>query len=272
MEREPTAGTATRPAASDSIFDRVLVGVDDTPESVVAAAQARALTPPAAHLTVVAVAETYFAAHAGAAASFAEGGLETETADVLEQAVELADPAEHRLAHGRLVEVLQDECRRADATLIAVGARPHRRLSAAVFGGHESELLHGASCAVLVARPGWGPARPTRVVVGVDGSEASRAAEATARSLASRLGSTIVPVVPLGPHPGADVLRAEREDAVIVPGELVDAVAHVADEGTLVVTGRGRDAERIVYATRCSVLVVPVSAGAEPAPDAPRAG
>ena len=267
MERAPTAPLAPAPPAPDPIFGRVLVGVDDTPESVVAAAQARALLPADGHLALLAVAETYFAAHAGAAARFAEGGLETQTADVLEQACELAEPDVWRFTAGRLVDALRAEARRSEATLVAVGSRPHRRLSAAVFGGHEVELLHGASSALLVARPGWGPAKPSRVVVGVDGSETSQAAESVGRALAARLGCAIVPVVPLAARPGVDVLRLEREDAVVTPGELVDAVAREADERTLVVVGRAPDAERIVYATRCSVLVVATEAG-----DAPRAG
>ena len=267
MERAPTAGTTSSAPASDPIFARILIGVDDTPESVVAAAQARALAPAGAHLTVVAVAETAFAAWAGSAATFATGGVEHETEDLLEQACELVEPDERRLTSGRLVDVLQAECKRARATLIAVGARPHRRLSAAVFGGHEVELLHKASCALLVARPGWGPSKPSRVVVGIDGSDAAQAAEKVARSLATRLGCAIVPVVALGAHPGREVLRAEREDAVIAPDELVDAVAHASDESSLVVAGRSHDAERMVYATRCSVLVVPTEAD-----DASRAG
>ena len=76
-----------------------------------------------------------------------------------------------------------------------------------------------------------------------------------------------MPVVALGAHPGREVLRAERDDAVLAPDELVDAVAHASDESSLVVAGRSHDAERIVYATRCSVLVVPTEAG-----DASRAG
>ncbi len=114
MERAPTAGTASSPPASDPIFGRVLVGVDDTPESVVAAAQARALAPAGAHLAIVAVAETAFAAWAGSAATFATGGVEHETEDLLEQASELADPDERRLTTGRLVDVLCAECERAE--------------------------------------------------------------------------------------------------------------------------------------------------------------
>ena len=50
------------------LFDRVLVGIDETPESLVAAAQARTLCAPGGHLALLAVAETYLAAQAGMAA------------------------------------------------------------------------------------------------------------------------------------------------------------------------------------------------------------
>lgn len=246
----PTTGTA-------SFFDRVLVGVDETPESLVGAAQARVLCAPGGHLAVVAVAETYLAAHAGMAAPLARDVVESDTAAALERARELADPDDSRLTTGRLVDVLRDECHRAGASLIVVGARPHRRLGAAAFRGHDVELLENATCAVLLARPGWGPARPSRIVVGVDGSAAARAAESTARTLADRLGSEITPVVPLGTHPDPELLRAEREDGVLATGGVVDAVSHAATESSLVVVGRGSGAERIAYTSRCSVLVLP---------------
>ena len=91
MEPVPAPRTADSAPASDPVFGRILVGVDDTPESVVAAAQARTLAPAGAHLAIVAVAETAFAAWGGSAATFATGGVEHETEDLLEQASELAD-------------------------------------------------------------------------------------------------------------------------------------------------------------------------------------
>ncbi|HUP32860.1 MAG TPA: universal stress protein, partial [Gaiellaceae bacterium] len=210
-----------RPTGDASLFDRVLVGVDETPESLVGAAQARVLCAPGGHLAVVAVAETYHAAHAGMAARLARDVVESDTAAALERARELADPDESRITTGRLVDLLREERRRAGASLIVVGARPRRRLGAAAFRGHDVELLEDATCAVLVARPGWGPSRPSRIVVGVDGSEAARAAESTARALADRLGAEIMPVVPLGAHPDPELLRAEREDGVLATGGVV---------------------------------------------------
>jgi nucleotide-binding universal stress UspA family protein len=73
-----------------------------------------------------------------------------------------------------------------------------------------------------------------------------------------------VPLVALGGHPDLELLRAEREDAVLHPGGVLDAVHQTAAPGDLVLagrswrTGRGRGdaAERLVYAASCSVLVV----------------
>lgn len=257
--RYPDHVAATNGSPRDTIFDRVLVGVDDTPESIVAAAQARALRAHGGHLSIVAVAETYLAAHAGAAVPRAERTVEAETSAALEQACGVAEPDERRLTTGRLVEVLREECRRGAATLVVVGARPHRRLTAAAFGGHDVELLRESTCPLLVARPGWGPSRPARVVVGVDGSPASREAEAVARALAARLECELVPVVPLGTHPEPELLRSEGTDVVLQPGSLVDAVGQACDDRTLVVLAHGPDSEKLAYAVRCSVLVVPGS-------------
>jgi nucleotide-binding universal stress UspA family protein len=248
-----------------AIFDRVLVGIDSTDESLVAAAQARVLRSPSGQLVLLAAVERHLAAHAGLFAATAEDHLRAETSAELERARELVEADDVVLAQGSLVPLLRSECASRNATLIAVGVRPHRRLSAATFGGHDVEALHDVLCSLLIARPGWGPAHPDRVVVGVDGSRASWAAEAVARSLAGRLACEVIPVVPLGADVELAVLRAERDDALLYPGSLLDAVASAATSRSLIVVGRARErgprrggdlAERVVYAARCSVLLV----------------
>lgn len=267
MRTNATASTGSRPGGADvdSIFGHVLVGIDATPESLVAAAQAGVLRSSDGRLVLLAVAERYLAAQAGLAAVEADDHLVSAVSDDLAQARELVEADEVILASGRLVDLLCGECSRRGATLIAVGVRPHRRLMALTFGGHDVEALHDAPCSVLLARPGWGPHKPERIVVAVDGSPESRAAEATARSLAGRLGCELLPVVGLADAVDLAVLRADRDEALLDPGPLVDAVAHAASTGSLVVVGRGRErgrrwggsvVERVVYATRCSVLVV----------------
>lgn len=271
----PRTSSGREGATSEvAVFDRVLVGIDSTDESLVAAAQARVLLAPGGHLVLLAAVEKHLAAHAGLFAPTAEDHLRAGTSAELERARELVDADDAVLAPGSLVPLLCSECASRDATLIAVGVRPHRRLAAATFGGHDVEALHDVPCSLLIARPGWGPTHPDRVVVGVDGSGASRAAEAVARSLAARLGCEVVPVVALGSDVELAVLRAERDDALLHPGSLIDAVVSASTPRSLIVVGRAREegrrwgssaAERVVYAARCSVLVV-----AHESSDAPR--
>jgi nucleotide-binding universal stress UspA family protein len=215
---------------------------------------------------LVAVAERYLAAHAGLAAATAEEHVAQQTTNDLERARELVDPDESILRSGRLVPVLCAECERRGASLLAVGGRPHRLLPARMLRGHDVEALQEADCSVLVARSGWGPHRPDRIVVAVDGTPAARAAEAASRALATRLGCDLVPVVGLEDVAEPDLLRAERHEAVVEPGRLPEAVADVATSATLVVVGadpepgrrRAADrlAERVLFGVRCSVLVV----------------
>ena len=263
-ERAPVAPD-DRPPAPDGIFEHIVVGIDDTAESVVAAAQAGVLRAPGGQLVLVGVAETHRAAHAGAAAMHAEDAVVADTEIDLARAKELVDADETVLSAGRLVETLCAESVRRGATMIAVGVRPHRRLGALTFGGHDVEALHDVRCALLIARPGWGPSKPERIVVGVDGSPESRTAEATARSLATRLGCDVLPVVGLADGVSPELLRDERADALLDPRRLVDAVVDASRKGGLVVVGRGQErgrqrggslVERIVYSARCSVLVV----------------
>ena len=265
MHARTPAPTEVRPAGCDAIFSQVLVGIDETPESLVGAVQAGVLRSPDGHLVLLAVAERHLAAHAGLAAADAEEHLVAGTSTNLTRAAELVEADDAILVSGRLVDVLCAECARRGTTLIAVGVRPHRRLSALTFGGHEVVALHDVRCSVLIARPGWGPHRPERIVVGVDGSPEARTAEVAARSVADRLGCDVVPVVGLGEDIDPAVLRAEREDALLAPGPLADAVVGASSKGSLIVVGRGRRrgrrwggslVERVVYSARCSVLVI----------------
>jgi nucleotide-binding universal stress UspA family protein len=257
-------------AGSDAVFGHVVVGIDETHESLVAAAQAGVLRGPGGQLVLVAVAERYLAAHAGLDAVHAGDQVVAETSSELARARELVEADEAILESGRLVDVLCAQCSRRGATLVAIGVRPHRRLGALTFGGHDVDALHDSPCSVLIARPGWGPAKPDRIVVAVDGSPESRAAEATARSLGRRLDREVVPVVGLADDLDLALLRSEREDALLEPGPLVDAVGGAASRSSLVVVGRERErgrrwgsglVERVVYSARCSVLVVELDGG-----------
>lgn len=251
-------------AAADSVFANVLVGIDETPESLVGAAQAAVLRPGGSRLALVAVVEAHLAAHAGLAALHAEEDVAAGTFADLERAKVLVEADDVVVARGRLVDLLRGECEQRKGSLVAIGTRPHRRLSALTFGGHDVEALHDVSCSLLIARAGWGPSKPARIVIGVDGSAAARTAEDVGRSLGRRLGCEVLPVVSLGDEVDATLLRAERDDALVDPGDLVHAVVDASNRRTLIVVGRdsasagrrGDLAERVVYAAQCSVLVV----------------
>jgi nucleotide-binding universal stress UspA family protein len=265
MQARESARRAAARVEGEAIFSQILVGIDETPESLVAAAQAGVLRAPDGHIELVAVAERYRAVQAGFSAPHAQDLLVSGTETDLARARELVDADAAVLAFGHLVDVLRSECAGGQATLIALGVRPHWRLTALTFGGNDAEVLHDAPCSVLIARPGWGPARPDKIVIALDGSPESRAAELVGRSLARRLGREAVPVIGLGDDIELAVLREERDDALLDPGRLEDAVASASSRASLVVVGRVREgsrrgrasrAEHVVYSASCSVLVV----------------
>lgn len=252
---------ATRTTGCDDLFGCVLVGIDDTPESLVAAAQAGTVLDPGGQLVLVGVAERHLAAHAGLAAGEADHLVLTGTSEDLARAGELVRADDTLLASGRLVDVLRAECERRGASLVVVGARPHGRLAARAFGGHDVEALRDSPCSLLVARAGWGPRRPDRVVVAVAGGPESDTAQDVGRALARRLGCELVSTIGLERTDDLRLGRLAREEALLHPGPLEDAVAATATTASLVVVGKAAETdaglvERVAFGARGSVLVV----------------
>jgi nucleotide-binding universal stress UspA family protein len=267
MHARTSRGDDAPSAGREAVFERVLVGIDSTDESLVAAAQAGVLRAPSGSVVLLAAVERHLASHAGLLSARAEDDLAASASIELDRARELVEPEDAVLVPGSLVQLLRSQCERRRATLIAVGVRPHRRLGALTFGGHDVEALHDLDCSVLIARPGWGPAKPQRIVVGVDGSHESLTAERVGRALARRLDCEVVPVIGLGEDVDLQLLRRERDDALVHPGPLVDGVVAASSPRSLVVVGRARQVrgrrrwggglgERVVYAVKCSVLVL----------------
>ena len=262
----PTPADARTADERVDVFDRILVEVDETPESLVAAAQAKCLCAEDCHLELLGVAERAPASQAGAAAVFAADGLTAATAAALEHARALLEPSSARLVSGRARESLLAEARATKATLVAVGVHPHRRLTARLFGTLDAAVLRDAPCSVLVARHGWGASKPKHIVVGIDGSPASTLAARAAESLASRLGVELQPVVALGGKKVDErVFAPEHADVLFDPRDAPTALGSAAGECDLLVVGNkgahgrghfGSVSERVVYAARSSVLVV----------------
>jgi hypothetical protein len=106
MRAHVPASTESRDLAGDPIFGRLLVGSDETPESLVAAAQAGVLRAPDGQLVLIAVVERYLATHAGLAAADAEDRLMAGTSADLARAHELVEADDTMPTSGRLVERL----------------------------------------------------------------------------------------------------------------------------------------------------------------------
>jgi nucleotide-binding universal stress UspA family protein len=261
--------TPLNPALSSEradVFDRILVEVDESPESLVASAQAKCLVSADGELELLGVVERAPAAQAGMAAVSAAAMAEAGVAAALDHAERLFEPTSVRFVAGRARDALLAEAEAVGATLVCVGLHPHSRVTAVLFGTLDVAVLRNAPCSVLVARPGWGATSPRHVVVGVDGSAESRLAQQTATSLAERLGVGLEVVIALGGKPlDESVFGPEHADALIDPRDPPAALAAASSECDLLVIGHrgahgaaklGRVGERVVYAARSSVLVV----------------
>lgn len=179
-----------------SVFERILVGVDETESSLEACRQAVRLVEPGGRL------EALFAVDVDE--SRIDEELEREARAALREAGKIIGPqAMTRLVHGWPKESLLHELERQRTTLVAVGTHGHRRATEIVIGGTAGSVLHDAPCSVLVARPPLDAVRfPQSVVAGIDGSPEADAALSVAEDLAARFGASLRVVVALA---GKDV-------------------------------------------------------------------
>jgi nucleotide-binding universal stress UspA family protein len=231
-----------------SIFGRVLVGVDDSPESLEAARQAVALAR--GPITLLAAYDPTDALVGGAMPPapvyLDEEPIRENVEAALERARQEVTPVEPvtKIGRGRAWQLLLDEIGPQHHTLVAVGSHGAGRARGILIGSTATELIHKAPCSVLVARP---PLKqfPSSIVAGLDGSKESAVADAVARDIAARFG--------------ADLERYEN-----VP-EPLDALVEAAMGADLLVVGSrglhgikalGSVSERVAHDARCSVLIV----------------
>jgi nucleotide-binding universal stress UspA family protein len=232
-----------------SIFGRVLVGIDDSPESVEAARQAATLAT--GSLTLLAaydITQTIVGAGMapGPVVPLDEGPFRERAEEALERArQELGsnEPA-GKIARGRAWEVLLDEIAGEEITLVAVGSHGAGRARGILIGSTATELVHKAPCSVLVARK---PLKdfPSSIVVGVDGSKEAAVADAVAAAIAKRVGAQLERLENLR-HPVSGLVDAAIEGELLVVGS----------RGLHGVKALGSVSERVAHEARCSVLVV----------------
>ncbi len=271
----------------------VVCGVDGTREGFEAARQAARLAGAGGHLVLVAVAGLY-AALAGRWGSEAPRwrmtGESERTVDQcfddlrararasLEEAARQADGVAGRVTmrvvagdpDERLLEAVATE----GATLVVVGTHGRGRLSGAALGATTSMVIHDSPVSVLVARPPIDPTGfPARIVVGLDGSEGSRAALREAVRLRTASGGRLVAVTASPVVDAADDLAGIEGPVEVVASadRPVEALVEAAQTADLLVVGSrglhgaralGSVSERVAHRAPSSVLVVrPAEAG-----------
>jgi len=244
---------------SESIFRRVVCGVDGSPEGLEAVRQADLLLEDAGRLLLLAAVDVAHAIHfqvAPTAIHAARRALEEieergqELRAALEQARAEATHASEVATEesgGRPSDALLEAVAAEEATLAAVGTHGLGRVVGTFLGSTATRVLHRAPCSVLLARPrAGGRWSPGRIVVGVDGSAASDAALAACRELESRFGSVVEPLTVSGHRPahalveagaGADLIAvgARAEPSTVGLGSVAERVAHHAAGSVLVV-------------------------------------
>ncbi|HZO63138.1 MAG TPA: universal stress protein [Gaiellaceae bacterium] len=254
--------------AADSIFARILVGVDGSEAGYEACRQAARLAGPESAIEAVAVvdlSDAFWAAHNAPAA---REQLERDAEAALEQAAGLLGArARTRLVDGPEGGVLLHEAERTAATLVAVGWHGHPRIEEILIGGVVGELLHTPVCSVLVARPAGDPdAFPRSVAVGFDGSPAAGCALDTGEHLAATLR---IPLRVITATPAEDLdlepIRQRYPSVEEIDGHPVDALVGASEQTDLLVVGSrglsglralGSVSERVAHEAACSVLVV----------------
>jgi nucleotide-binding universal stress UspA family protein len=262
------APTHTAAVDRQSIFERVLVGVDGTKESLDACRQAAHLAEPGGAVEAAVVSLFPPAAARALGVEDLAERLERTASSALSAAARILGPqAELWRLEGLTVEALLEEVKRIQATLLAIGTENHPRLREIVLGGVAGELLHQAPCAVLIARPVPDTSRfPREIVVGIDGSDEAERAFEVARSLATRRHSTLRSVVARGGkrvrlaeianrHSGVDAVTAAPVPALMEASSTADLVV-VGSRGLHGVRALGSVSERVAHDAACSVLVV----------------
>lgn len=268
-------------------FERVVCGIDGTRESFEAARQASRLVTPGGRLLIVAVVEFYAALEGRwgpqrghwRMSMTSERRLGDLTAELRRRAAEsLAQVTEQlgtgvdvatSVVDGAPAERLRDAAAAEGAGLLAVGTHGGGRLSGLALGEPTTMLLRDPPTSILVARRPFDPGGfPARIVVGLDGSEPSRAALAVAARIGERSGGRVTVVAAEGDDhaDAAEIGRmAGPHELVRTTGSAVDALVDAAQTADLLVVGsrglRGAKAlgsvsERVAHRASSSVLVV----------------
>lgn len=258
-------------------FDRVVCGVDSSPESMEAARQGTLLAAEGASCYAVAAWDAALARRAGLYADKAMAELKNDGETALREARKALPTLEPVLVRGAPVPSLLSAAANLQANLISVGARGTSRLAGIVLGSVATAMAHHAPCPVLIAREVTRTSFPKLILHASDGSPESMSAARVAGQLAARQDAQVVMLtVSDGAARGggiADEALAVTEAWGREPvqqtseGSAHRRIVETADElGAALVTMGGRGltglrslgsvSEAVVHGAPCSVLVV----------------
>ena len=253
-----------------TLFARIVVGVDGTDWGFEALRQALVLASTEDSVVhAVTALDTAPAIHGGFHAAHLAALLENEAEEARETAERILESREGlsaRVVRGRPVDVLRRERDELRATLVALGGRRSSRFLGIMLGDTGTQLVHDATCSVLLAYPADnGPWRPRRIVVGVDGSTYALAALRTAEELANAHGGMLEVVSATGGKSiERDATWADRVEAWDA-AHPVAALGERSRSADLVVVGSrgvhgiraiGSVSERVAHQAHCTALVV----------------
>jgi nucleotide-binding universal stress UspA family protein len=134
-----TVAAPAQQAAGARIFERVIAGVDGSDAGREAAVQAGRLVAPEGTLELVTAVYIIEASLQHWPQERLDAALELEGGPVLYAAAALVEPrATARLLSGPPLQMLLDEAKRYQATLLVVGSHGHSQLSELLIGAHRA--------------------------------------------------------------------------------------------------------------------------------------
>ena len=263
------AGDGVGASARSGVFARIVVGVDGSPEASEGLRQAALLRKSGGELAIVAAwmpLPPVLSPVGADSGRLAEADAHSRAEIASREARDLLGTAPTIVIRDVAWRALLDEAGRRDATLVVVGSHGQSRAHGMLSGSTTTELVHKASCSLLVARAA-DRRFPYRIVVGVDGSPESADAYHSARQLAKRFDAELWPVVAHGGKGVDKALVSQIVDHHLedLQDEPVDALlAAAADADLLVVGSRGLHglkalgsvSEQVAHRAHCSTLIV----------------
>ena len=251
------------------VFQRIVCGVDGSPEGFEALRQAALLRVSEGRLLAITVCDASPAAGTGLGAAKLTAKRRAEAKEASEEALRIIGDlpfAEAQIVEGGPVPSLLAMAGRERATVLVVGTHGGGRVPGILFGTVATAMLHEAPCPVLVARPAHdGRWSPRTIIAGVDGSPSSLQAVAVASDLADRFGGEVHPLAAQGGKPLDSAGLARLDPLKWDRREPVAALVAASKEADLVVTGGrglhglralGSVSERVAHRAHCSVLVL----------------